>query len=297
METDGSNRGNHDSALHNWGNGSTGGFIMFPWNNLAPGTNYDPAGYNTFGMRVTHDGGAKIVGCSYINNIFQRCIANLLTTDELSLRDFLILQAACDYWNYPANGCAQGVRQDIYVKSVRVWSCGLWATAQCQTSLGRNVLGATWPTTVEATQSATTAPGGAAAIKLTEETSNGDHLMQQTWSATPELWTYSINVAEGSGNRQVGLGIVGGTGNFLGAIFDPSNGSVVNTFSRDPSTGSTTGQAISTTSAPLTSGGFNISLTFSSGIPLGVAQVFLSNGGTESYTGAITRLGHPVWRC
>ena len=46
-------------------------------------------------------------------------------------RQFLVLQNACDWWNQPANGCEKGRDQRLYVKSVRVFSCGDWNTTQC----------------------------------------------------------------------------------------------------------------------------------------------------------------------
>jgi len=128
METDGSDLGKYDSAFHNWGAGG-GGWVLAPWSTLAPGTNFDPNNYNTIGMRVTYDG-AHMIGCTYVNNVFQQCSAlqSVNATEAApSGRNFLVLQKACDTWN---GSCTQDT-QHGYIKSVRVWSCASWQTTQC----------------------------------------------------------------------------------------------------------------------------------------------------------------------
>lgn len=130
METDADQLLYYDSAVHNWG-GSGGGWILQPWTNLAPGTNYDPANYNTYGLRITHDG-ANAVGCTYVNNVLQKCSAPVpISSDEAAEREFLVFYTACDQWNMPNGVCNEGMQQHMYVKSVRVWSCQDWAATQC----------------------------------------------------------------------------------------------------------------------------------------------------------------------
>jgi hypothetical protein len=132
METDADQLLYYDSAVHNWGN-SGSSWILQPWTNLAPGTNFDATKYNTYALRVTYDGASNAVGCTYVNNIFQRCAAlpNGVSAAEQAERNFLVLYTACDYWNLPSGGCKQGMEQHMYVKSVRVWSCADWQTTQC----------------------------------------------------------------------------------------------------------------------------------------------------------------------
>jgi hypothetical protein len=141
MEIETGNIGHSDAAVHNWGNsGTAGGFLWcgivgtgcggFP----APGglpSNFDTSQYHTYGMRVTSDG-TNMEGCAYVDNKLINCIPVTLNAfQKVSGRNFLVLQNACDWWNLPSNGCTQGQRQDLYVKSVRVWSCASWQTAQC----------------------------------------------------------------------------------------------------------------------------------------------------------------------
>ena len=123
METSGHEMNKYDSAMHNWG-GSGGGFILHPWEtkDLAPGTPYNPAQYNTYGLRVTYDGAHRAVGCTCINDVFQRCLEVPISDRELHARNFLIIQNACDHWNQP-NGCHNGLEQHLYIKRVQVFSC------------------------------------------------------------------------------------------------------------------------------------------------------------------------------
>jgi hypothetical protein len=132
METSDNTLDNYDSAIHNWGAGGAGNFILQPWNNLAPGTNFDASKYNTYGLRVTYDGALSAVGCTYVNNVFQACapLPNLNSTEQ-NARNFLLLGNGCDYWHQPNQQCNQGQAQHVYVKSIRVWSCANWQSTQC----------------------------------------------------------------------------------------------------------------------------------------------------------------------
>ena len=98
---------------------------------------FDPTQYHTFGMRVTSDG-VGMEGCSYIDNVFVTCTplpGGLTSYEATNGRNFLVLQNACDYWNQPGGTCNQGMNQDLYVQSVRVWSCATWQTTQCNTTI------------------------------------------------------------------------------------------------------------------------------------------------------------------
>lgn len=144
IEGDGSNFFLWDSNIINWSCGKCGGgWILDPWDRpsstnpyptgpngiaVAPGTNLDPTNYNTYGLRVTTDG-TEAIGCTYVNNVFQRCQPlGGLTPDEKLYRNVLLITEGCNDW---AEACSTGTMEHFYVKSVRVWSCKDWATTQC----------------------------------------------------------------------------------------------------------------------------------------------------------------------
>lgn len=136
VEASDSDRMRMDSAIHNWGAGG-GGWVLYPWRNedLAPGTNLDPQHYNTYGLRVTYDPySATAIGCTFINDVFQRCAQTWVGNNEPSSsgRNVLLILSACDQWNGP---CANGTEQHVYVQRVRVWACAEWRASQCPGSL------------------------------------------------------------------------------------------------------------------------------------------------------------------
>ena len=131
METAGNDLNGYDSAVHNWGAGGQGAFILYPWTNLAPGTGFNPADYNTYALRVLYDGWSNAVGCTYINNVFQTCqqLPGGVVNAEPNAGNFIVIQNACN-----SSGCnPDGTKQHIYVQSIRVWSCADNATTQCAT--------------------------------------------------------------------------------------------------------------------------------------------------------------------
>jgi len=136
METSGPEVWKYDSAVHNWGAGG-GGFILHPWRpeDLAPGTRFDPTSYNVYGLRVTYDGGSRAVGCTYINDIFQRCLEITIGDRERNARHFLIVGNLCDYWNQPNGQCRDGVETHVYIKKIEVFSCAQWQAGACPGSL------------------------------------------------------------------------------------------------------------------------------------------------------------------
>jgi hypothetical protein len=132
IETDGNVLKNYSAAVHNWGNGGAGTFLWLGQDSPGLPSDYDPAQYHTFGLRVTSDG-TLMSGCSYIDNKFITCKSlpgGLSVTQAANGRNFLVLQNACDWWNYGGQ-CTSGQQQHLYVKSVRVWSCTNWKTTQC----------------------------------------------------------------------------------------------------------------------------------------------------------------------
>jgi hypothetical protein len=131
-----------DAAVHNQGNGNQATLIWCGMTGCSgvpgglPG-NFDPNQYHTYGMRVTSDGN-DMVGCAYVDDKFVNCahVPNGLNDfQKANGRNFLVLQNACDWWNQPNGQCTQGQEQHLYVKSVRVWSCADWQTAQCNRSV------------------------------------------------------------------------------------------------------------------------------------------------------------------
>jgi hypothetical protein len=280
VEGDGENYGLYDSAIHNWSSGTGGGWILYPWTSLAPGTNFDPTKYNTYGLRVSSDGNDAI-GCTYVNNVFQTCAAlGGLTADEKVNRNILLITSGCNDW---AETCSAGTTQHLYVKTARVWSCPTWASSQCYPSpAGTNLLGNTW-TTSGTSQAAATAPNGSAAIRVTEDTSNGFHTLSQTVSLTPELYTFSENIAPGaSGSRNVALQVNDAGGGYAGAIFNSSTGEVVGS---PYSAG--TGRGVNAGSSAI-SGGFKVWVTISDSAQITTVYgaVMATGGGwTGSYQG------------
>lgn len=264
METSDSRRLDYfDTAVHNWGNGGGVIFICGPdcWVSLAPGTNYNPANYNTYGMLITYDeSAATATGCSYINNVFQRCGAapGGVSSLEAVDRSFLVMYTACDWWHY--SSCNQGQHQAMLVKSVRVWSCANWQTTQCATGStppGPNVLtgGASmtsgWTATDATLQTnAATDPTGATGAAILKEGTDSvaaNHYVQQTFTAPGgQLRTASIYIHQGSvTNRGVGINISnsGGTNQVQHSVtsscatttagnYQTGNGSVVSSGSQ-----------------------------------------------------------------
>jgi len=126
-----------DAAVHNWGNGDASQLMWVGFGPPGLPSGFDPTQYHTFGMRVTSDG-VGMEGCSYIDNVFVTCTAlpgGLTPYEVTNGRNFLVLQDACDYWNQPSGQCTEGLNEDLFVKSVRVWSCATWQTTQCNTTI------------------------------------------------------------------------------------------------------------------------------------------------------------------
>jgi hypothetical protein len=129
-----------NAAVHNWAANNTAFCIWGGCNGSFPTpANFDPNQYHTFGLRVTTNGqpstdGSTMSTCAHIDNVFINCVSapGGINSTEVAQRQFLIVQNACDHWNYNG-GCNgnDGTLQHMYVKSVRVWSCANWQTTQC----------------------------------------------------------------------------------------------------------------------------------------------------------------------
>jgi hypothetical protein len=132
IELDTGKLGASDAAVHNFGvSGNPGRFLWSGQRSPGLPSNFDPTQYHKFAVRTTSDGNS-LSACAYIDDVFQNCIdaPGGITATEANEREFLIVQNACDYWNY-SQPCASGQQQHLYVMSVRVWSCYLWQTTQC----------------------------------------------------------------------------------------------------------------------------------------------------------------------
>jgi len=130
IEADGSNHTAYDSAVHDWSNGNTGDFIWTGGNGthgLGINFPFDDAAYHTWGMQIASDG-TKIIGCTYLDGTFLRCLSFYITLSaaEQTARNFLFITNAAinPYSN-------NGQRQDVYVRTARVWSCASWQTTEC----------------------------------------------------------------------------------------------------------------------------------------------------------------------
>jgi hypothetical protein len=134
--------GGGDGAIHNWGAGGTGGWMWTTFNAQGAGNDilhadpsYDPAKYNTYGLRTVSDG-TNLRWCTYINNHLIRCgdLPGGLTAAEKNQRLFVLPGTAC----YPGNNnysCPlEGQTQHIYIRSIRVFSCASWAATECNLS-------------------------------------------------------------------------------------------------------------------------------------------------------------------
>ena len=135
IELDTGNLGDSEAGAHNFNTAlpHPGQFLWVGKGSPGLPTDFDPNQYHKFGMLTTSDG-TTLELCSYIDNVFQKCISMSggLTAQEENQRQFLILQSFCDSWNYN-NSCNgnDGITQHLYVKSVRVWSCATWQSTQC----------------------------------------------------------------------------------------------------------------------------------------------------------------------
>jgi hypothetical protein len=83
---------------------------------------YNPAVYNTYGIRVTTDGNGKYAECTYLNNNFVGCQTATALPSAEEAHNFLSL------WGSPVGASVTG---DTYWQSIRVWECSGWATGEC----------------------------------------------------------------------------------------------------------------------------------------------------------------------
>jgi hypothetical protein len=114
------------AGAHDWG---TNGSFPIATYEASGGSGYDPTIYETIGTRVTNDGSTNVAGCGYLNNTFLSCgvSGNLSQPSQYQNRSYLIM-----YDGPQANdGYTPTVAQDIFVKSIVVFSCANWRSGQC----------------------------------------------------------------------------------------------------------------------------------------------------------------------
>ena len=86
--------------------------------------------YHTYADRVTTDGNNNWAGCSYLDNTVLGCNKSGFSGDQQTQRN--IISANIGAWTSSNNVTAQ---QDMYIKSIRMWSCSSWLTSQCNGTL------------------------------------------------------------------------------------------------------------------------------------------------------------------
>jgi hypothetical protein len=123
IETYGSNFGAYDAGIHNHGNSDLGTQFVFQGTSSFP-AGYDPTQYHTYAMRITSDGSTQMSACSYVDGTLIACANPQAVRAEFNQRNFIIV------WN-GAGGQPVTQKTDMYVKSVRVWSCANWKTTMC----------------------------------------------------------------------------------------------------------------------------------------------------------------------
>jgi hypothetical protein len=122
VETYGLNFGQYDAGIHNWGNNAGLPYLWQGTSSLPSG--YDPTQYHTYAGRLTSDGSTLMSACSYVDNTLIACVNPQAAGAEFNQRNFLIVN------NGMSNATAT-LQTDMYVKSIRVWSCANWQTTMC----------------------------------------------------------------------------------------------------------------------------------------------------------------------
>ena len=122
-----------DSCIHNWGQGGAGNclWIGTPPPEVAGG--YDATQYHKYAMRITGDGGKAIWMCNYVDDVFQGCVQANASGSQLTGQRNIPQLAVGAMSNNPGLPNTR-FRQDLYVKSVRVWSCSDWQGSFCPSS-------------------------------------------------------------------------------------------------------------------------------------------------------------------
>jgi hypothetical protein len=120
IETYGNLFGGYDAGVHNWGNGEKGTQFIWQGTSSLP-AGYDPTQYHSYAFRLTSDGATQMSGCSYVDGTLIRCVNPQAIGAEFAQRNFLIVN----------NGLTDAAQTDMYVKTIRVWSCAAWKTTMC----------------------------------------------------------------------------------------------------------------------------------------------------------------------
>jgi hypothetical protein len=107
------------AAWHDWSRSGAGNSI---WNesNL-PG--FDSTQYHTYAGRITSDGNTATAFCGYVDNVLRGTCQDPGTSVHNSRR-FLIINNGPYSNSIPA-------AMNLYVKTIRVWSCASWQTTMC----------------------------------------------------------------------------------------------------------------------------------------------------------------------
>jgi hypothetical protein len=123
IENYGANFGSYDAAIHNWGNNQNGSQYLWQGRSSLPSV-YDPTHYHTYAGRLTSDGSTLVSACSYVDNNLIACKNPQAAGAEFNQRNFLIV-------NNGMSNATVTQQTDMYVKSIRVWSCANWQTTMC----------------------------------------------------------------------------------------------------------------------------------------------------------------------
>jgi hypothetical protein len=122
IETYGTAVNGYDAAIHNWGNNNIGSNFIWQTTSKLP-AGYDPTKYHTYAGRITSDGSTMSI-CSYVDNVFIACQNPQAVGAEFNQRNFLVAQIGQNNGSTPQ-------QTDMFVKSIRVWSCANWQTSMC----------------------------------------------------------------------------------------------------------------------------------------------------------------------
>jgi hypothetical protein len=107
-------------AVHNWG----ADFHRFIWETPDVPASYDPTQYHTYALRITSNGTTQTEGCGYLDSVLLGCTPANPRGSQYQQRNFLII-------NNGAGNSTNVRNNDLYVKSIRVWSCADWKTTMC----------------------------------------------------------------------------------------------------------------------------------------------------------------------
>jgi hypothetical protein len=134
------NGGYTAAGTGNWGNGQAGGefFNSNPGNNnLAPG--FAPTNYHKYGGLITSDGATAIWNCLFVDDRLQKCINPRALSAQYQNKYWLVISNNATPVPVP-------VETDLWIKSIKVWTCPNWQTQMCNgsTLVTTTQSGVTW---------------------------------------------------------------------------------------------------------------------------------------------------------